>query len=314
MSCPSCWNCWIVSTFIFAYLKAKLRVVHHPSQTPKLPDRISNDINNVLNTDVEVNVAVCPLGLNPKGTRAKLHRLVLTADRLLNLPFAISIRIFFTTCMQSDTLEDASLVWSTTSQVSAAVGRLVRDAWGSSNVLLLLGLAAVPPFWLPFYWYMQTDLTVKIIHGDTSKVLCIQGVDDRRRKELVIRAPSLGAGRCIIHQASKLITHRVNGAAVIARVNDEHNAPTSGWTTTCACTFRAPRRPPPPQPTSSGLEPQMPGIVSNYAKFYQVKSGDSCWSIENAAGITLAQFRSWNTQIDESCTNLWVDYYVCIGV
>ncbi|KMK55419.1 LysM domain-containing protein [Aspergillus fumigatus Z5] len=92
------------------------------------------------------------------------------------------------------------------------------------------------------------------------------------------------------------------------------NAPTSGWTTTCACTFRAPRRPPPPQPTSSGLEPQMPGIVSNYAKFYQVKSGDSCWSIENAAGITLAQFRSWNTQIDESCTNLWVDYYVCIGV
>ncbi|KAJ8205908.1 hypothetical protein LV164_005210 [Aspergillus fumigatus] len=72
--------------------------------------------------------------------------------------------------------------------------------------------------------------------------------------------------------------------------------------------------PPPPQPTSSGLEPQMPGIVSNYAKFYQVKSGDSCWSIENAAGITLAQFRSWNTQIDESCTNLWVDYYVCIGV
>jgi hypothetical protein len=48
----------------------------------------------------------------------------------------------------------------------------------------------------------------------------------------------------------------------------------------------------------------MPGIVSNCAKFYQV----------NAAGITLAQFRSWNTQIDESCTNLWVDYYVCIGV
>jgi LysM repeat protein len=70
----------------------------------------------------------------------------------------------------------------------------------------------------------------------------------------------------------------------------------------------------PPQPTPTGPEPQMPGIVSNCAKFYQVKSGDSCWSIDNAAGITLAQFRSWNTQIDESCTNLWVDYYVCIGV
>ncbi|GFF34788.1 hypothetical protein IFM58399_03993 [Aspergillus lentulus] len=69
-----------------------------------------------------------------------------------------------------------------------------------------------------------------------------------------------------------------------------------------------------PQPTPTGPQPQMPGIVSNCKSFYKVKSGDSCYSIDTAAGISLAQFRSWNTQIDATCTNLWVDYYVCIGV
>jgi LysM repeat protein len=58
----------------------------------------------------------------------------------------------------------------------------------------------------------------------------------------------------------------------------------------------------------------MAGIVSNFSKFYHVKSGDSCTSIDTAAGITLAQFREWNTLIDATCSNFWVDYYVCIGV
>ncbi|KAE8143473.1 hypothetical protein BDV38DRAFT_292055 [Aspergillus pseudotamarii] len=69
-----------------------------------------------------------------------------------------------------------------------------------------------------------------------------------------------------------------------------------------------------PEPTSTGPQPQMPGIVSNCQTFYKVKSGDDCYSIETATGITLDQFRSWNTQIDASCSNLWVDYYVCTGV
>ncbi|KAE8148761.1 hypothetical protein BDV25DRAFT_12010 [Aspergillus avenaceus] len=68
-----------------------------------------------------------------------------------------------------------------------------------------------------------------------------------------------------------------------------------------------------PEPTSTGPQPQMPGIVDSCKTFYKVKSGDSCYSINAAAGITLDQFRKWNTQIDATCSNLWVDYYVCIG-
>ncbi|KAK4107828.1 carbohydrate-binding module family 50 protein [Canariomyces notabilis] len=68
------------------------------------------------------------------------------------------------------------------------------------------------------------------------------------------------------------------------------------------------------QPTGQPSEPspQMPGVVNNCKTFYLVKSGDSCWSIYTAAGITFDQLRSWNTQIDEGCTNLWLGYYICI--
>ncbi|KAF7588640.1 hypothetical protein BBP40_005422 [Aspergillus hancockii] len=69
-----------------------------------------------------------------------------------------------------------------------------------------------------------------------------------------------------------------------------------------------------PQPTDIPPEPQMPGIVKECKKYYKVKPGDSCYSIDTATGITLDQFRSWNTKINAACSNLWVDYYVCIGI
>ncbi|KAK1488016.1 LysM domain-containing protein [Colletotrichum tamarilloi] len=70
----------------------------------------------------------------------------------------------------------------------------------------------------------------------------------------------------------------------------------------------------PTTPPSTGPTPQMPGIVSNCKTFYQVKSGDSCWSIYSSAGITFEQLLSYNTQVDSSCSNLWLGYYVCTGV
>jgi len=45
-----------------------------------------------------------------------------------------------------------------------------------------------------------------------------------------------------------------------------------------------------------------------------VRSGDSCYTIELAQGVTLAQLLSWNTQVNSLCTNLWLGYYICIGV
>ncbi|KAB8067108.1 hypothetical protein BDV29DRAFT_186741 [Aspergillus leporis] len=71
-----------------------------------------------------------------------------------------------------------------------------------------------------------------------------------------------------------------------------------------------------PAPTGdpSGPTPQLPGIVPNCKSFHLVESGDSCWSIYTEAGVTLAQLREWNTGLDAACSNLWLGYYVCVGV
>jgi hypothetical protein len=58
----------------------------------------------------------------------------------------------------------------------------------------------------------------------------------------------------------------------------------------------------------------MPGIVSNCKSFHLIKDGDSYWSINTDAGKTLTQFRAWNTQIDAGCSDLWLGYYVCVGI
>ncbi|OIW29067.1 hypothetical protein CONLIGDRAFT_655072 [Coniochaeta ligniaria NRRL 30616] len=71
---------------------------------------------------------------------------------------------------------------------------------------------------------------------------------------------------------------------------------------------------PPPVQTPTGPQPQMPAIVSNCRKFRLVLAGDNCWTIDNAEGISLAQFLSWNPYVDSQCGNLWQGYYVCVGV
>ncbi|KAJ5541561.1 hypothetical protein N7494_006637 [Penicillium frequentans] len=73
---------------------------------------------------------------------------------------------------------------------------------------------------------------------------------------------------------------------------------------------------PAPKPTTepSGPTPQMPGIVATCKSYHLIQAGDSCYSINTAAKITLAQFRTWNTLIDAACSNLWLGYYVCVGV
>lgn len=68
------------------------------------------------------------------------------------------------------------------------------------------------------------------------------------------------------------------------------------------------------QPSPTGPTPQMPGIVAKCKKFYKVQSGDSCWTISSAAGVTVDQFLTWNTAVDSNCSNLWLGYYVCTGV
>jgi LysM repeat protein len=62
-----------------------------------------------------------------------------------------------------------------------------------------------------------------------------------------------------------------------------------------------------PTPTQSGM-------VRNCKKFYDVKSGDGCAAIASSYGISLSDFYSWNPAVKTDCSQLWPDYYVCVGL
>ncbi|KAJ4297054.1 hypothetical protein N0V88_003971 [Collariella sp. IMI 366227] len=65
---------------------------------------------------------------------------------------------------------------------------------------------------------------------------------------------------------------------------------------------------------SSSPEPKVSGTVGNCRWYYQITFGEGCWDIYTNAGISFDQFRAWNTYVNAKCTNLWLGYYVCVGV
>lgn len=60
--------------------------------------------------------------------------------------------------------------------------------------------------------------------------------------------------------------------------------------------------------------PIQTGMVGTCNKFHKVMGGDTCETIAKSAGVTLANFYSWNKGVGASCNTLWLSYYVCIGV
>lgn len=67
-------------------------------------------------------------------------------------------------------------------------------------------------------------------------------------------------------------------------------------------------------PPSTGPEPQMPGIVDNCKDYHKIVSGDNCYNMGQTYDFTLSQFLKWNTDVNDTCSNLWAGYYVCVGV
>ena len=68
-------------------------------------------------------------------------------------------------------------------------------------------------------------------------------------------------------------------------------------------------------PTSTGVTtptPTLSGMTQGCSKFHKVVKDEGCQSIADDAGISETDFLSWNN-IDDDCTNLKYDYYVCIG-
>ncbi|KAI0906412.1 LysM domain-containing protein [Ustulina deusta] len=68
--------------------------------------------------------------------------------------------------------------------------------------------------------------------------------------------------------------------------------------------------------TPTGPTPTQSGIAANCGAYYLVQTGDYCQEIVDKFNgkFTLSQFYSWNPAVGSSCGNLWVGYYVCVGL
>lgn len=64
---------------------------------------------------------------------------------------------------------------------------------------------------------------------------------------------------------------------------------------------------------SSPDKPTLTGTISNCNQWYDVITGDSCWGITQAFGITQDQFKAWNTAVGGSCV-VQVGVSYCVGV
>ncbi|KAI0907579.1 hypothetical protein F4823DRAFT_602322 [Ustulina deusta] len=65
---------------------------------------------------------------------------------------------------------------------------------------------------------------------------------------------------------------------------------------------------------SGPLAPAQSGAAANCNKYYTVQSGDGCDKIERQFNITFQQLYQWNPAIGWNCTNLWLDYAICVDV
>ncbi|OGE58531.1 hypothetical protein PENARI_c001G09168 [Penicillium arizonense] len=84
--------------------------------------------------------------------------------------------------------------------------------------------------------------------------------------------------------------------------------------TTSTSTSTEATQPPSSTTPANDHEPTQPGLADNCDKFHFVVDGDSCEKIQKDASISQAQFSKWNPYINDKCSNLWLDYYVCTHV
>ncbi|CCO30550.1 LysM domain protein [Rhizoctonia solani AG-1 IB] len=62
-----------------------------------------------------------------------------------------------------------------------------------------------------------------------------------------------------------------------------------------------------PAPTGTS-----PGAPTNCGRWYIVSAGETCNTVILSQGITMADFRAANPQINNDCTNLWADTAYCV--
>ncbi|KAK5660437.1 hypothetical protein OQA88_12981 [Cercophora sp. LCS_1] len=59
-------------------------------------------------------------------------------------------------------------------------------------------------------------------------------------------------------------------------------------------------------PISTPTPTQVGSMTAGCRRFYLAQSGDGCWGVADAAGITLSDFYLWNSGLNGDCSGLWL--------
>lgn len=89
-------------------------------------------------------------------------------------------------------------------------------------------------------------------------------------------------------------------------------APGGIWTTP-SVTITAPTGTASYYTTATPAYPTQSGTTESCGKYYQVVSGDVCATVNLGFGLNITQLQSLNTYLDDNCSNLWLDYDVCVA-
>ncbi|KAM5487940.1 hypothetical protein MaudMau93_004334 [Microsporum audouinii] len=66
-----------------------------------------------------------------------------------------------------------------------------------------------------------------------------------------------------------------------------------------------------PQPTAH--EPLYPGTIKECKNYHLVKSGDTCWSLQQSYNLDENKFKTLNPVLASDCSKLWLGYYICLS-
>lgn len=89
-------------------------------------------------------------------------------------------------------------------------------------------------------------------------------------------------------------------------------APGGTWTTP-SVTITAPMGTALYYTTATPAYPTQSGTTERCGKYYQVVSGDDCATVNLRFGLNVTQLQSLNTYLDDKCSNLWLNYDVCVA-
>ena len=88
-------------------------------------------------------------------------------------------------------------------------------------------------------------------------------------------------------------------------------APSGTPATTTATTTSA------PAPTDTcnpdAPVPTQPVPVCGCTRWHEVRAGDTCYDIGVRYGVSNQDLYSWNSNLGDFCTLLWVGYFICVG-